>query len=71
MDIEELFGRRVLEAYLAVAVAILTVMVYIILGSLSFQQQSGFVMLAILLIILIGVNILHVVIEMRVLDNLK
>ncbi len=71
MELKELFGRKVLEAYLGVAVLILTIVVYLILGSLSFEQQSGFIMLSILLIILIAVNILNSVIHLRILESVQ
>lgn len=70
MDMDKLFGRKVLEAYLAVTVVILTVVAYLLLAGVGFQQQSGFGMLSILIVILIGVNILHAIIELRILDSL-
>ncbi|MDY6773938.1 MAG: hypothetical protein SVS85_01960 [Candidatus Nanohaloarchaea archaeon] len=71
MDLKNLFGRKVLEAYLAVVVVILTAVAYIILAGIGFQQDSGMVMLSILVIILIGVNILSAVVELRMLEKLK
>lgn len=71
MEVEKLFGRKVLEAYLAITVVILTVVTYLLLAGVGFQQDSGFGMLSILLVILIAVNILHSIIELRVLDSVK
>lgn len=71
MELGNPFGRKVLEAYLAVAVLILTVIVYILLAGVGFNQESGLGVLSILLIILTGVNILHAIIELRILDELK
>lgn len=71
MEIENLFGRKVLESYLAVAIFILTIAVYVTLAGIGFEQQSGFVLLSILMMILIGVNILVAIIELRILERLK
>lgn len=65
------FGRNVLEGYLAVAIAILTIVTYIVLAGIGFEQQSGFIILAILLIILISVNILNAIIQLRMLERLE
>ncbi|MDY6769561.1 MAG: hypothetical protein SVU88_01170 [Candidatus Nanohaloarchaea archaeon] len=71
MDLENLFGRKVLEAYLAVAVLVLTAAAYVILANVGFADQSGLVMVSILLIILIGVNILLAIIQLRILDAVQ
>lgn len=65
------FGRNVLEGYLAVAIVILTVVAYVVLAGVGFEQQSGFIMLALLMIILIGVNILISIINLRILERVE
>ncbi len=69
--VEEMFGRKVLEAYLGVVVLVLTAVAYVVLATAGFEDQSGLVMLSILLIILISVNILVAVIQLRILENVK
>lgn len=65
------FGRSVLEGYLAVAIAILTIVTYIVLAGVGFEQQTGTVVLAILMIILISVSILNAIIQLRMLERLE
>lgn len=64
-----LFSARILEWYLAVAIAIMTVVTFLILGGSIFNLQGQYIMLAILIIILISVNILNAIIQLRILET--
>lgn len=64
------FQRKVLQAYLAVIIVILTIVTYIILAGVGFQVNAEFVVVSILIIILISINILHTIIGLRILDHL-
>ncbi len=66
-----MFGRKILEGYIAVAILVLTVVAYLVLAGVGFGDQSNFVMLAILLVILISVNLLNAIILLRILDAVR
>lgn len=61
------FGKRILEAYLALALAMLTIAAFIMLGSVGTQIDTGFVVLSILVIILTGAVIVTSIIQLRIL----
>jgi hypothetical protein len=63
------FGRKILEGYLVVAIAVLTVVTFIILSGVSTGLETRFLFLAILMIILIAVNIIVAIINLRILDE--
>ena len=60
------FGRKTLEGYLAVAMAVLTIVIFIVLGTISFENNPGISLLNILVIILIGIEIVQAIILLRV-----
>lgn len=64
------FGRKILEGYLVVAIAVLTVVTFIILSGVSTGLETRFLFLAILMIILIAVNIIVAIINLRILDDI-
>ncbi len=64
------FSRRMLEGYLAVAIVILTVVAFVVLSGAGFGR-TDFIVAAILVIILISVNILHAVLQLRIIDQLQ
>ncbi|MDY6788521.1 MAG: hypothetical protein SVV03_01015 [Candidatus Nanohaloarchaea archaeon] len=63
-------GSKILEGYLAVAIAILTVLTFFILSGTGFGETQN-IFLGILIIILISVNILNSIITIRMLEQLK
>lgn len=69
--VDDLLNRTVLEAALGAAVLVLTAVAFIVLANAGFQQQGGLVTVAILLIILIAVNILSAIIDLRILENVR
>jgi len=64
------FSRRMLEGYLAVAIVILTVVAFVVLSGAGFGR-TDFIVAAILVIMLISVNILHAVLQLRIIDQLQ
>ncbi|MDY6776932.1 MAG: hypothetical protein SVQ76_02390 [Candidatus Nanohaloarchaea archaeon] len=71
VDLSNLFGRKVLEGYLAVVIVLLTVITYLVLAGMGGTQNSNIIMAAILLIVLIGVNVLNAIIQLRILEAVK
>lgn len=65
------FGKRILEGYLALALAILSVAAFIMLGSVGAQIDTGFVVLSILVIILTGSTIVSSIIQLRILAAIQ
>lgn len=65
------FGKRILEGYLALALAILTVAGFIMLGSVGTQIDTGFVILSILVIIMTGAVIVTSIIQLRILAAIE
>lgn len=65
------FGKRILEGYLALALAILTVAAFIMLGSVGTQIDTGFVVLSILVIIMTGAVIVTSIIQLRILAAIE
>ncbi|MCJ7429202.1 MAG: hypothetical protein MUP66_02315 [Candidatus Nanohaloarchaeota archaeon QJJ-5] len=59
------FGKRILEGYLALALAILAVAAFIMLGSVGAEIDTGFVILSILVIILTGASIVGSILQLR------
>lgn len=65
------FTSKYLEGYLAVAIGLLTVVAFIILAGVGVSiQNTGTLVLSILMIILIGVNILNAIILLRIVEAL-
>lgn len=62
-------GRKILEGYLAVAIVLLTIVVFMVLGTVSMETSPGISLINILIIILVGIEILQAIIQMRILEN--
>jgi hypothetical protein len=65
------FGRKVLEGYLGLAIGILTIVAFIILAGIGTNIDTEFIFLDILIILLIGVNILIAIIQLRMLEAVE
>jgi len=65
------FGRKVLEGYLGLAIGILTIVAFIILAGIGTSIDTEFIFLDILIILLIGVNILIAIIQLRMLEAVE
>ncbi len=64
-------GRKVLEGYLGLAIGILTIVAFIILAGIGTSIDTEFIFLDILIILLIGVNILIAIIQLRLLEAVE
>lgn len=64
------FQRKILEAYLIVIILLLTFVSYIALAGVGFEDQSEFFVLAILIIVLIGVNTLQAILQIHTINYL-
>ncbi len=64
------FQRKILEAYLIVIIILLTVVTYVTLAGVGVSEQSEFVVLAILIIVLIGVNTLQAILQIHTINYL-
>lgn len=62
-------GRRTLEGYLLVIVAVIGVIIYLSLQGLASGISGGSLYLGILLLILISVNVLNAILLLRLLDS--
>ncbi len=59
-------GRKILESYLAIVIGILTVVTFFILSGTRAVENTSVIFLGILIIILISVNILNAIINLRI-----
>lgn len=66
---EGMFGSRILESYLVVALALMVVAAYIILAGIGLETSMEFMVLNILVLILIGANIVTAIIQLRILEE--
>lgn len=64
------FQRRVMEGYLAAMILIMTIITYVLLSGVGFEVSNEFIVVAILIIILISINALHAIIQLRMLNYL-
>ncbi|MCJ7450505.1 MAG: hypothetical protein MUP58_02085 [Candidatus Nanohaloarchaeota archaeon QJJ-9] len=68
---ENPIGKKGLEAYLVVTIAVLAIIVYMMISGMGLGMNKDFMVLDILVILLIGVNILSAIVELRILEKLK
>ena len=62
-------GRKTLEGYLAIAMVLLTIVIFMILGTISVEKSPGISFLNILVILLIGIEILQAILQLRILEK--
>ncbi len=68
---ENMFGSRILESYLVVALALMVVAAYIILAGIGLETSMEFMVLDILILILIGANIVTSILQLRLLEEVR
>lgn len=67
-----LFGEKILQGYIAVAIALLVVVTYRLLGGMNLESGSGgFIMISILILILVGAVLFNAIINLKVLEQLR
>lgn len=68
--IDRKYQRKVLQGYLAAVLLVLTGICYLVLAGTGFKARPDFVVITLLLVVLVSVNTVHAIIELRALDYL-